>query len=421
METFGAWRWVVLAGGIACGARTGLPVPDEDQARGGGGAAAAGGGGAGGGVDPVTCEDLVPSLPAHVRLPNGAATVISVEMVRPPGAQGLACIVSDVANDDGTWDVAHGCFEAWGAWPGSLGMAFLTDGADGGVAATEGRQGGYAILVGSHAGAMPRVSLDVPPTQSEVTWKSLSMQALGHRATLLARAPDGAFFGGLARPNGEAERLEVFQIDPPSPVSLGEIACATGPLSAAAVAIKDKVVIATSTGEEGEGCATTATPGPPNGLRVIALDRAGGREMLYEAWYADPVVDVAAVEVEDDIWLARDGGGAASMIRLGADGLVAQPVTIGKQTRGAVALARRGDSVAAAFVARDSGGETFIGVVELDPDGAVKELGRLATQDAPWLRDLELVADPSSGSLIVAYVGRIGANERAFAWRLGCP
>lgn len=420
MKTFRALRWLVLGGTVACGARTGLPVPDDDGSEGGETSSSKGGAGAGG-AEPIICDDLVPSTPAHVRLPNGAATVLSVEMVRPPSAPGLACIVSDVANDDGTWDVAHGCFEAWASWPGSLGMAFLSDGTEGGVAATEGRKAGYAILLGSGSGATPRATFDVPPTQSEVGWMSLPMQATGHRATFVARAPDGAFFGGLARRQADVERLEVIQIDPQSPLFMGEIACASGPIAAAAVATTDDIVIVSSTGEALTDCPTALAPGPPSGLQVLALGRAGGAEVWYDAWYTSPVLDVAAITHEGSVWVARDSGGAASVIALGPGGAAAAPITIGKQTRGAVALAPRGHSVAAAFVQDGPGGAASIGVVEIDAEGDVHELGQLDTTDAPWVRDLEIIVEPGTGSLIVSYVGLIGTNERAFAWRLGCP
>ncbi len=409
----------MIATAAACGARTGLEVVKEE--RGEGGESPDGGGGAGG-EPPILCEDeLVPTTPAHIRLPHGGAAVRSLEIVRPPSAAGFACIVSDVANDDGTWDVAHGCFEAWGAWPGSLGTAFLTAGSDGGVAATEGAAG-YGMVVGSRSGASPSAAFEVPPNDNSVSWNQLVMPSTGHRAAFLARSPGGEHFAGLAEITEKTERLGVFRVGPQSTEPLGEIACAEGPIAAEAVASHDELVIATANGLEFDRCDQAADLEPPSRLQVLALAPGGGTELRYEALHDAPVVDVRAMAGDAGAtWIAWESGGAVSLVSVGPSGPEAAPVLVAEGSRGAIALAERHGEPIVATVHKAMGQEPEISVLRVTAEGDVELLGRFDTLGARWLRDLDLVVEPSTGHVIVAYVGQIGSNERAFARRLECP
>lgn len=411
-------RWLILGGGLACGARTGLEVP-YDRAQGGG---APDGGGGSGGADVVRCDELTATPAAHVRLPNNSATVLSVEIVRPPSAPGLVCVVSDVVNDDGSWTVAHGCFEAWGIWPGSLGTAFLAQGSDGGVAATEGRAFGYAILLGNLHTPDLLAALDVAPNESAVPWTSVAMQAPGFRPAFMSRAPDGAFFGGLSHVEQDAERLDVVQVEGPGVLHLGEIACAHGALSADAISRNDDIVVVTSTGHAIGACPVDDSLAPPNRLHVVSLGRGGGTELLFETEHAAPVVDARAVAGDADrIWVGWESGGAVMLASIGPKGAEAPPITVAEGSAGAIALARRDHTPVMAYAELRPDGEPIIRVVEVHGAGDIRLLGELDTDGATWLRDLEMVVDPSTGSIVVAYVGRIGTSERAFARRLSCP
>jgi hypothetical protein len=153
----------------------------------------------------------------------------------------------------------------------------------------------------------------------------------------------------------------------------------------------------------------------------VALARGGGSTLLFEVDHDVPVIDVNAVAGEaEDVWVAWESGGAVSLASVGPGGAEAPPIRVAEGSRGAVALARRGDAPVLAYVETPPNGEPVIRVVEArGPDG-IRVLGELDTMGATWLRDLEMVVDPATGDLIVAYVGRIGSNERAFARRLAC-
>jgi hypothetical protein len=403
---------------VACGARTGLEVVKEE--RGEGGESPDGGGGAGG-EPPILCEDdLVATTPAHVRLPHGDAAVRTLEIVHPPSAPGLACVVSDVANEDGSWDVAHGCFEAWSAWPGSLGTAFLTPGSDGGIAATEGAVG-YGIVVGSRSGASLSAAFEVPPNDNAVSWNQFAMPTTGHRAAFLARSPGGSHFAGLAAITDDAERLEVVRLGQTTE-PLGEIACARGPIAADAVASVDVLVIATGNGLEFDRCGQAIDLEPPSRLQVLALAPGGGTELRYEALHDAPIVDVRATAGDAGaVWVAWESGGAVSLVSVAPSGPVAAPVLVAKGSRGAIALATRQGEPIVASVHKVAGEEPEISVMRVTAAGDVELLGRFDTAGARWLRDLDLLVDPKTGHVIVAYVGQIGSNERAFARRLECP
>jgi hypothetical protein len=394
-------------------------VVTEDKGK--GGEAPDGGGGAGG-EPPILCEDdLVPTTPAHVRLPHGDATVVSLEILRPPSAPSLACVVSDVKNDDGSWDVAHGCFEAWTAWPGSLGTASLTFGSDGGIAATEGGTG-FAVLIGSSSGSPLNAAYEVAPFDNSVSWSPFAMEEGDHRAVFVTRSPTGSYFAGLAQVSDDAERLQIARIGPQITEPLGEVSCARGPIAAEAVASDNELVIATANGLEFDRCGDGGDLAPPSRLQVLALAPSGGTELRYEAIHETPVIDVRTVASENGaVWVAWESAGAVSLLEVGPGGPLSAPTLVAAGSRGAIALATRNGEPLVATVHMTMGKDPEISVLRVTEPGELELLGRFDTGGARWLRDLDLLVDPYTGHVIVAYVGQIGSNERAFARRLECP
>ncbi len=405
-----------LVGLAACGARTGLEVP-HDAADGGGGAGAADGG-SGGGAGPHLCEELLPTTPAHVRLPYSGASVRSAALVAPTGVPGKACVISDLENDDGSFGYAHACFAAWSDWPGSLGTASVTNGVRGGISAAEGQSFGFAALVGDLGEEGVRYGLDNAPDVP--MYLSFTGQMPGHRAVFFARGA-AHYAAGLAAQVGEVERLTLARFSAFGATPVGEIACARGPIAARAVVDPTEVVVATSSGREFGRCGDAGDIDVPTRVQVIAATSAGGQELRYESVHPFPVTSVALLRGEAGgstvVW---DAGGRVSLVRLGPGGPLAPAVAVAQGSRGKVAAARHGDDALVAYVRSGAGGDQTIEVVSIDPKGELRALGSLDTDAAPWLDGLDVLVEPERGEVIVAYVGLVGSNVRAFARRLDC-
>jgi hypothetical protein len=406
--------WLLLGGGIACGARTGLEVPDRGE---GGGGSDLGGGGAGG-EEQTPCE-ITATQSAHLRLPFGGSIARSLGIVKATSAPQTACVATDIVNEDGTWSVAHGCFDAWGPWPGSLGMAILEDGLDGGLAVAEGRIYGFALLQGAHGEAGARAALDVMPNASSMSWAEVS--GGGNRAVFLTPGPGGTHFAGLSTLAGNSERLDVLRISAEAPVPLGEIACAQGPISASGVAVAQDLVVGMSSGREFDRCSDKGEPEAPTRLQVLSISPNGGTDLRFESVHDNPVTDVRVVsDGEDGVWAAWDAGGSVSLVPVGPGGPRAAAQVVTQGSRGSIALAKRGDSLLVAFVPAMKNKNPEVHVLEVVPGEAPRLFGKLDTVGSTWLRDLELLVDPVSGSVIVGYIGLMGPNERAFAKRFDC-
>ena len=406
--------WLLLGGTIACGARTGLEIPDQAE---GGGGAELGGGGAGGEA-PTPCE-ITATQSAHLRLPFAGSVARTLGIVRATSAPQTACVATDVLNEDGTWSIAHGCFPAWGPWPGSLGMATLEDGLDGGLAVAEGRLYGFALLQGALGAAGARAALDVMPSSSSMSWSEVS--GGGNRAVFLAPGPGGTHFAGLASVDGTSERLSVTRASAEAPVSLGEIGCAQGPISAGGVAVAQDLVVGMASGREFDRCGDGGAPESPTRLQVLSLSPNGGTDLRYESIHDTPVTDVRVVsDGEDGVWTAWDAGGSVSLVPVGPGGPRTAAQVVAHGSRGSIALAKRGDSLLVAYVPAVKNKAPEVYVMEVAPGAEPRLFGKLDTIGSTWLRDLDLLVDPATGSVIVAYVGLMGPNERAFAKRFDC-
>ncbi len=411
--------WLLLGGGIACGARTGLEVPRD--AEGGGGEGGTGGTGGTGGEEVRLCEELLPTQSAHVRLPVSNADVATLEMVRPVAAPSVACIAMDIGNEDGSWDLGHGCFDAWGPWPGSLGMALLQEGQQGGVAAAEGMNAGFTALLGNVDAGPARAVFDVSMF-SAGSLSNVWLEAGPNRAVFLARSDDGPYFGGIARQLGTTERLAVQRIGADGHVSLGEIACAGGPIAAEGVDMPNELVVATTSARAFDGCNDVGVIGLPTRLQVLGLGRGGGTDLRFESLHDYPITDTRIVRGDgDDVWVGWDSGGSISVVHVGPEGALAPATQVTAGSHGTMAIARRSGELLVAYVpATKDNTAPDVRVLRVGSDSEPVLLGEFDTEGSTWLRDLELLVDPVSGSVIVAYVGLMGPNERAFARRLEC-
>jgi hypothetical protein len=412
-------RFVTLlaVASAACGLRTELdrwygPTPE---------------GRGGGGQEPIGEAGAPPCAPevthaAQIRLPDGAAEVLGVEAVQPRGAPEHVCFASEVTNGKGEPSVALGCFEPWGPWPGSLGMAGLFAGNTGGLSASSGNRAGYSLLAGDvDPGSPPglRVAWDLPgATPSSLTWTDLGPMGAS-RAVFLTPTGAGALVGGLASAEGGGEMLRVARISPAAVDVSEAVACAQGQVSADAVAQGDRVVVATVSDRATTGC-DGGEIDVPRRLRVLALDEDGQAEPLYEAVHPAGIADVAITGAgEDGVWVAWLAASSIRAAHVDLHGLDAPPVPVAWAEAGPIAIAPLADELLVAHVDRSAEPASVV-VRAVGTDGGVRTYGSFDTETSPWVSDLEIVVAPSGLSVLVGYVGTIGSSVRAFARRLDC-
>jgi hypothetical protein len=398
----------------ACGARSSLD-PGASRDDDGGGAAGAGGagpgtgtGGGGGTIGPPGCETVTISEPALSEALIEGPYMEGASLTMLGGGDARVCVVGPILEQSFANFYGSVCFEAFGAWPTSLGnISAIGDATNAGIRIAPGVPTGMAALTGQSAGPAASGAQFTPSFEpgTEPDWMVLPGKT-AHRATFLTRANDGGFFAGLSLEVLPYLFLELHHLGASTPWAIQPIACAESHVAADAIDADGSVIVATSSGRAFGSCSDDdGIPGPPTRLQVATYAADGTSLLLHDEDLGGPIDDVRVEDAGDSVWVAASIGADLRLRRINKTGGVAWLVDgLGGENLGtAFDLATRGDELLVAYFALGAGSSFEVRVDAFARSGEHTSLGGFDAGDDVYALAIALGTSPENDAAVVAY------------------